>query len=239
MLSIASHCPACERPVGQTFLPLDHEGALAQCRSCGHQVRTRTRVCPNCGAQDPAHWPRAARSALAATVGVAAVVVLTLMATSKELPDHAGGRGAVVPPETTVTVAAQPETTATTPAAAPASSATVQPADPAPAPSTAVSPRPQPPVADSTPGPVAAAPIPARPDSSALLSSALQTRWTTTWVNVRDEPSDGAPILRVLGPATAVRGAAARWGWWAVRLGGDSVGYIAGALLSSRKPGPD
>ena len=67
----------------------------------------------------------------------------------------------------------------------------------------------------------------------------LQTRWTTTWVNVRGEPSNDAPILRVLGPATPVQGAVDKWGWWTVRLGRDSVGYISGALLSSRKPGPE
>ncbi len=244
VLSVASHCPACSRPLGQTFLGLEHEGALSQCRSCGHQVRTRTRVCPNCGAQDPARWPRAARSALAAALGVAVVVLLALIASGKGLPNQAP-RAA---PATTPREAARPETAATrtTPADTPstasararhaaplaADSAPRQSADSAAAQRLAAAARrEQPEEPAATEASVAAPPAPT------LRSSTLQTRWTTVWVNVRGGPSNTAPVVRVLAPGTAVRGAEGKWGWWAVRLGGDTVGYIAGELLSNRQPG--
>jgi DNA-directed RNA polymerase subunit RPC12/RpoP len=202
VLSVASHCPGCSRPLGQAFLGLNHEGALAQCRECGHQVRTRTRMCPHCGAQDPARWSRAARTALMATLGVGALVVLALVATSRRLAD--GTLPAVATPETTATVVARPETT-TAP----------------PAPTTAT----------------ASAGDTVSKSANADSSAGLQTRWTTSWVNLRSAPSNEAPIVRVLRPGTAVHGTAAKWGWWATHLSGDSVGYVAGALLSTREPG--
>lgn len=63
-----------------------------------------------------------------------------------------------------------------------------------------------------------------------------QTRWIADWSNVRKAPTNEAPIMRVLPPGTEVRATPGQWGWWSIRLGGDSVGYVAGALLRSSRP---
>jgi hypothetical protein len=55
-------------------------------------------------------------------------------------------------------------------------------------------------------------------------------------VNVRERPADDAPVRQVLKPGTRVEGFARRYGWWLVFVGGDSIGYVAGSLLSSREP---
>jgi hypothetical protein len=67
-------------------------------------------------------------------------------------------------------------------------------------------------------------------------TSTRRTRWTRLWVNVRNAPEEGAPIARVLRPGTRVEGEERRYGWWVVYVEGDSAGFVAGALLSSRAP---
>jgi hypothetical protein len=67
-------------------------------------------------------------------------------------------------------------------------------------------------------------------------SPGIETRWTLMWSNVRQRPDNDAPILRVLRPGTAVQGVPGNWGWWTIRLGRDSVGYIAGDLLVATPP---
>ena len=64
----------------------------------------------------------------------------------------------------------------------------------------------------------------------------FKTKWTTLWVNVRQRPADNAPIVTVLRPGTRLETQARRYGWWLVFLDGDSLGYVAGALLSAREP---
>ncbi len=68
-------------------------------------------------------------------------------------------------------------------------------------------------------------------------SPGFQTAWTTMWVNVRQRPTNQAPVLRVLRPGTQIRGTIGQWGWWSVRLGSDSLGYVAGELLRAARPG--
>jgi hypothetical protein len=87
---------------------------------------------------------------------------------------------------------------------------------------------------DSAP-PKAAAPTPAPPgrDSAA---SGLTIKWTTDWVNVRQRPMDNAHVIRILRPGTRIEAKARRYGWWLVFAGADSVGYVAGSLVSSRAP---
>jgi hypothetical protein len=62
----------------------------------------------------------------------------------------------------------------------------------------------------------------------------LQPKWAKDWANVRQRPDANAPILQMLRPGTRVDGRAGENGWWLVFINGDSVGYVAGALLTSR-----
>lgn len=97
-----------------------------------------------------------------------------------------------------------------------------------------------PPLRDSRPADsavTAPAPQPPRsPPPAVEDETTLQTRWTVDWSNMRRGPSNEAPIVRVLPPGTLVRGTLDKWGWWAIQWQGDTVGYIAGALLRATRP---
>lgn len=67
-------------------------------------------------------------------------------------------------------------------------------------------------------------------------TSGLKTRWVADWSNMRRLPSNEAPVVRVLAPGTMVRGTPGKWGWWAIQYQGDTVGYVAGALLRPSRP---
>lgn len=85
--------------------------------------------------------------------------------------------------------------------------------------------------------PRAAAPVTIPP--SPLVGVRLQTRWTNAWANMRLGPDTTARVLRALPPGTEVSGARGALGWWAIQLADDSVGFIAGALLSATPVLPD
>ncbi len=53
---------------------------------------------------------------------------------------------------------------------------------------------------------------------------------------MRTAPANAAPVVRVLAPGTMVRATPGKWGWWAIQWNGDTIGYIAGALLRSSRP---
>ncbi len=199
MLSVASQCPACSGALTQTFLGLEHEGELAECRSCGHPVRSRTAVCPHCGTPKPA---RRSTTARALTPLLAAVLLGALAITLRYQAFH------------------HPRATAPGLTDAPHDS---QPATALPAPAER----------DSPPVDLARA---ESADSASVRLDLLRTRWTADWSNMRRAPDNGAPIVRVLPPATEVRAAQSQWGWWAVIWKGDTVGYIAGALLRTTRP---
>jgi hypothetical protein len=74
------------------------------------------------------------------------------------------------------------------------------------------------------------------PKAEPVQVSSRITRWTQMWTNVRRRPEEDAPIARVLRPGTRVEGEPRRYGWWVIYVGGDSAGYVAGGLLSSRAP---
>jgi RNA polymerase subunit RPABC4/transcription elongation factor Spt4 len=236
VLSVASQCPACAGPLTSTFLGLEHQGELAECRSCGRPVRSRTAVCPHCGIPKPAGRradPRLVLPLLAA--GLLAVMAVALR-------DRA-----FRPARADSTVVSE---TALAPAATPAASQAVEaPALVAAAPK----PRPESTRTDTPAGQPARAVDSARPtaqptvaanstltdlanmDSAALLGAGLERRWTVDWSNMHRTPRNGSPIVRVLPPGTEVHVAQDKWGWWAILWKGDTVGYIAGALLRANR----
>ncbi|MBI4419343.1 MAG: zinc ribbon domain-containing protein [Gemmatimonadetes bacterium] len=231
VLSVASQCPACFTALGITFLGPEHRGELAECRSCGHPVRSNTRVCPHCKARHPARHNRAARRAVGL---LSALTVLLVLATGvwkrvwEGLPGMRTHRAASVV-ETPAAPVVEPPVAA--PVSVPVEIRTLE-AESLPVAALEVpTSRPDSTMADhgvSTPlqqgSLLVAPPIPAA-------APALETRWTLVWTNVRERPSNEAPVLRVFRPGTEVHGTAGRYGWWSIQLGGDSIGYIAGALL--------
>lgn len=63
-------------------------------------------------------------------------------------------------------------------------------------------------------------------------------RWTNNWVNVREDRSGDAPVVRILRPGTRVEVGDRARGWWAVSIDGVPVGYVASDLLDTVPPAP-
>ena len=76
------------------------------------------------------------------------------------------------------------------------------------------------------------APTEAPPPTVAL----METRWTSTWVNVREGPAIDAPILQILRPRQRVEVADRQGRWWLVYLNGERLGYIANSVLQATPP---
>ena len=63
-------------------------------------------------------------------------------------------------------------------------------------------------------------------------------RWTNNWVNVREDRSVNAPVVRILRPGTRVEIGDRARGWWAVSIEGVPVGYVSSELLDTAPPAP-
>lgn len=62
------------------------------------------------------------------------------------------------------------------------------------------------------------------------------TRWTSTWVNVRQERSPNSQVLRILNPGQRVDVADLQRGWWMLFLDDEMIGYVAQSTLRSEPP---
>jgi hypothetical protein len=62
------------------------------------------------------------------------------------------------------------------------------------------------------------------------------TRWTSTWVNVRRDPSARAPVEQQLNPGVRVEVGRYQFGFWEVFLDGVRLGYVANSLLLREPP---
>lgn len=62
------------------------------------------------------------------------------------------------------------------------------------------------------------------------------TRWTSTWVNVREDRSPSSQVLRILNPGQRVDVADLQRGWWALYAGGEMIGYVARSTLHDEPP---
>ena len=96
------------------------------------------------------------------------------------------------------------------------------------------------------PEPERAAPAPSpppqspRPAERAAPNSAgppTQTKWTTTWVNLRQERGTDALVVRILNPGLAVEVDSLRGRWWTVYENGGAVGYVHNSVLQDNPPG--
>lgn len=79
-----------------------------------------------------------------------------------------------------------------------------------------------------------ATPIELPPPTVAL----METRWTSTWVNVREGPAIDAPILQILSPGQRVEVADRQGGWCLTYRDGQRIGYIANSVLLAMPPDP-
>lgn len=83
--------------------------------------------------------------------------------------------------------------------------------------------------------PQAAASPPA--ETPQATSPSTQTKWTSTWVNVREGRGTDTPILQVLDPMQPVEVDSLQGRWWALYIDGERIGYVANSVLQNESPG--
>ena len=64
-----------------------------------------------------------------------------------------------------------------------------------------------------------------------------QTKWTSTWVNVREGRGSDTRIVQILDPRQPVEVASLQGRWWVVYIDGKPIGYVANSVLQNESPG--
>ena len=64
-----------------------------------------------------------------------------------------------------------------------------------------------------------------------------QTKWTSTWVNVREGRGTDTRIVQILDPRQPVEVASLQGRWWGVHIDGKRIGYVANSVLQNESPG--
>jgi uncharacterized protein YgiM (DUF1202 family) len=64
-----------------------------------------------------------------------------------------------------------------------------------------------------------------------------ETRWTATWVNVRERPGTTSTVVQVLRPGQEVEVLSPNRPWSVVYVNGRLVGYLSVSLLADEPPG--
>ncbi len=94
----------------------------------------------------------------------------------------------------------------------------------------------QPPM--STPAPLTPATVNAPPTATPRTTGpSTQTKWTSTWVNVREGRGSDTRIVQVLDPWQPVEVASREGRWWGVHIDGKRIGYVANSVLQNESPG--
>ncbi len=63
-----------------------------------------------------------------------------------------------------------------------------------------------------------------------------QTKWTSTWVNVREGRGSDTRIVQVLDPRQPVEVASLQGRWWSLHIDGKRIGYVANSVLQNESP---
>ena len=63
-----------------------------------------------------------------------------------------------------------------------------------------------------------------------------QTKWTSTWVNVREGRGSDTRIVQVLDPWQPVEVASREGRWWGLHIDGKRIGYVANSVLQNESP---
>ncbi len=63
------------------------------------------------------------------------------------------------------------------------------------------------------------------------------TKWTSTWVNVREGRGTDTRILQILDPSQPVEVASLQGRWWGLYIDGKRIGYVANSVLRDESPG--
>jgi hypothetical protein len=91
------------------------------------------------------------------------------------------------------------------------------------------------PPAQLTPPPATVAPPPiATPRTT---GPSTQTKWISTWVNVREGRGTDTPIVQILSPGQPVEVGSLQGRWWDLYIDGERVGYVHNSVLQNESPG--
>ena len=102
---------------------------------------------------------------------------------------------------------------------------------------TRIDPESQPPTS-STPAQLTPATATSLPTATPVTPGpTTETRWTSTWVNVREGRGTDTPILQILGPRQPVEVADFQGRWWGLYMDGERIGYVANSVLLNAPPG--
>ncbi len=63
-----------------------------------------------------------------------------------------------------------------------------------------------------------------------------QTKWTSTWVNVREGRGIDTRVVAVIDPAQRVEVDSLQGSWWVVYIDGRPIGYVANSVLQNESP---
>lgn len=205
------------------------------CPNCGQKALDVATRCPRCGLpietqfiQHQAPEPKASRVRLALLIVGAVVVVALAGRLEKEHPA----------PPTVVLPAAAVESAPPSPVAFPVDS---PPAAVDTALAAAVTAAPAESLTrtvDTAPAAVSApvaTPAPAPPPVPVVPKGAVR-RYAATWINVRSERGNSAPVIRILHPGDPVLVDSLVRGWYRVIASGEAVGYLDRRFLDTLPP---
>ena len=95
----------------------------------------------------------------------------------------------------------------------------------------------QPPTS-STPAQSTTATISAPPAATPRTAGpSTQTKWTSTWVNVREGRGTDTRIVQILDPRQPVEVDSLQGRWWGLYIDGKRIGYVANSVLQNESPG--
>lgn len=219
------------------------------CPNCGQNALPVATRCPKCGvafeSQFIRHAPPQPRRA---PVGlILAGAILTILA-GNALWQKFGAAPATTPivrkPAPAPAPAPAPTLAQATPRpeslAAARETVVTAPATPAPTPRASNPPVAPPPVAHA-PAPSPAAPAVTTPVQIATVATmaaarGARTLYSSTWLNLRAERRNSAPVLRVLKPGEVVRVDSLSQGWYRVVSTADQPGWVDRRLLDTLPP---
>jgi Bacterial SH3 domain len=195
------------------------------CPSCGQKALTVATRCPRCGLAFEAQFFRQTTSGFKSRripVGILiAGVVVTLLAANALRRRLDVARS--IPP-------APPAPTVSVPSVAPHPQPQKASAVKEPVTTTVSLPKP---VTESLPAaPEVAQRAAPEPDEDVP----GQRRYASTWMNVRADPSNKAPVLRILRPGESVHVDILEQGWYRVVSDGEPAGYVDRRFLDADPP---
>ena len=93
------------------------------------------------------------------------------------------------------------------------------------------------PLTSSTPAQLTPATVASPPTATPrTIDPSTQTKWTSTWVNVREGRGIDTRVVAVIDPAQRVEVDSLQGSWWVVYIDGRPIGYVANSVLQNESP---